>query len=598
MNSQKITFSEITDNKGNIGKTIGLSENANKIRKEANTSIWDGVAQRQEMLFSEFPSYIETIARNKCIVLGTSEYENIRIVIKGNEKPPESIARSKDYFSFREQDTLLYFDYDSRGHQDDITPQQFIEIISSTIPSFHNTAKVINYSTSSFLFLNGKQIGGNGFHIYFLIKNADIARFKECLFKRLWIKGFGYILNTPKSQLPKTIFDATVFSPERPVFESKAELKDGLLQKMPSPEYIPGDVLDGSLITDLSQNENVEYSNLVEEEKNKVKDDFESNKTAYIKKEELKLVEKGISKGKAKKAIYNRMKGIILPADFVRFDNGKEVSVDELIKNGESFDRSTLYDPIEPEKGKCKAMFFWNEGSPVISSFVHGGTTYTLTDLNKGNNQRGEELGLAPKYNQKIHSRDKSLIILRSILAEFIENPEHTFISMEAGLGKTHNALEELMELYNSKDSVRADYFSSDHNLSNQSEENISEMESSTGITKKWGLGGITFPAYRTMAGQSKLCDLIISKGLERKKYIVSDDICKNGCFVYRDGPGEGELCKYHRQFQNRMNGVIFYPHASLFAPSSKDKNRKPSFLIIDEDIINTTATHNMIDIV
>ena len=55
------------------------------------------------------------------------------------------------------------------------------------------------------------------------------------------------------------------------------------------------------------------------------------------------------------------------------------VSVKEVIDNPTIYDKKSLADPIEgTEYGSTTAMFYWNDGKPIINSNAHGGQKYYL----------------------------------------------------------------------------------------------------------------------------------------------------------------------------------------------------------------------------
>ncbi len=300
----KITFTEITDLQGEISKIISLDPETGKIKKEGKASIWNGHSIQKTMMFADLPKYISTLPQDKAIILGTSEYESAGIVITGNENPPESIARNKNYFHFSPTNQLLFFDYDSRGDGQDISPAKFIEIISSIIPEFQKSARVVNYSTSSFIFDQaGRQVNdGDGFHIYFVVQDGtDVERFKNVLFKKLWINGYGYILNSSDGrQLERTIFDTYVFSPERLDFVAGAVCLDGLVQNRPVPEHSDGDVLDTHCLDDLEEGQEEQYFELLQQAKVENQPIADKISRRYDKQAVEELIQKGVSEHKAK----------------------------------------------------------------------------------------------------------------------------------------------------------------------------------------------------------------------------------------------------------------------------------------------------------
>jgi len=83
---------------------------------------------------------------------------------------------------------------------------------------------------------------------------SDIPRYGKLLFDRLWLAGYGFIaLSSNGAMLDRTIIDAAVFSPERLDFVGKPVISSAGLEYTPiEPKFISGDMLDTSLLADLS----------------------------------------------------------------------------------------------------------------------------------------------------------------------------------------------------------------------------------------------------------------------------------------------------------------------------------------------------------
>jgi len=124
--------------------------------------------------------------------------------------------------------------------------------------------------------------GTNGFHIYFLVnhpeKIAELFKGSSALLhKKLWLLGHGYIKNSiPKDrkmtairQMERTIYDNTIFSPERIIFEAPPILKGGLYKKNTEAILINGTVEFFNLFQfeNLANREEIEYLQLVKEAK-------------------------------------------------------------------------------------------------------------------------------------------------------------------------------------------------------------------------------------------------------------------------------------------------------------------------------------------
>jgi hypothetical protein len=70
----------------------------------------------------------------------------------------------------------------------------------------------------------------------------------------------------------------------------------------------------------------------------------------------------------------------------VRLDDGRVLSIKDLLEEPDEFDGASMADPLEPNYGggRCKARFYWNNGKPVINSYAHGGRTYRIVNALSG----------------------------------------------------------------------------------------------------------------------------------------------------------------------------------------------------------------------
>ncbi len=384
-------FSVLCNEDGVLTKKVFLNENG-EIEKEAAGNLVNGFAFIQELNFSEFPMFLRTLNERFCIAHGIYNDKKygksdgfVDIVVKevkSGKYPTKDgiIARIKDYFLYPKYNALTMFDYDVDPGDIALSTKEYINILSSVIPGFDSCAKVVTPSTSSFLYYVGGNVligESSSLHLYFIVKeSADIRRFVEVLEKRFWLAGYGKIkLSSLKEPLLRTIFDTAVFSPERLDFVSGAHCEDGIVQKLPDPEYYPGGVLDTTKLESLTPEEEVECSRLKKQAMAPYLHKYE-----VYKKERAKKVasENGWSEKRAFNFIQDGDKHVLWNDHVLKLADGSKIKVGDLLDDGLRYDGVILSDPLEQKK-RGKAKFFWNEGkNPQISSFAHGGTRYSF----------------------------------------------------------------------------------------------------------------------------------------------------------------------------------------------------------------------------
>ncbi|MCI5132351.1 MAG: hypothetical protein D3904_12740, partial [Candidatus Electrothrix sp. EH2] len=251
-------------------------------------------------------------------------------------------------------------------------------------------ARVSTCSTSSCIYddATGKELRGKsaGFHLYLFPQNAtDTPRFLDVLGKRLILAGYGRVeFSRSGAVLVRTLVDLLVASPERLDFVAGAVCDKGLEQRLPTPEYKPGGLLDTEALPDLTPEEEKAYQEIIYQLKAKGAPDQRRIKGAYLEQEAEKLrsqLGEKVSMEQARETVKARQQHILADDDLLFFSHEKEpVSLAHVLDNGPEFDNKNCADPLEPEYdggSKSKAVFYWNEGqTPLIFSHAHGGITY------------------------------------------------------------------------------------------------------------------------------------------------------------------------------------------------------------------------------
>ena len=240
----KVSFTEITRSGGPLSKTIRPDDKGGIVKKPA-ANMTRGTARTVSIPFKEFGPYLRTLKPNQAIVHGVCGHDEIKIVSQAKfTGQPNTITRSKEFFHYPDGPGIGMFDHDPKPGQKTLSPDKLLEIICQVAPSFRNAMTWSTPSTSSCIYDKaGNQLTGeaNGFHLYFSVLDAsDLPRFADVLFSRLWLAGHGYIfINKVGSMLERTVFDKSVFSPERLDFVSGANCVN-CEQRLPDPVYRVG----------------------------------------------------------------------------------------------------------------------------------------------------------------------------------------------------------------------------------------------------------------------------------------------------------------------------------------------------------------------
>ena len=380
-NQARFPISLFTKDGGILTKKISLS--GEKVVKDATQCyLSTGQVDTCHLTLDELPAFLRGLKSNQAIANGICQEEKSWIVAaKKFNGQPNTITRSLENFSFPAGPGGGLLDIDLPDGQS-LTVQEIIGMVAGIFPPFAKAGMVLSPSTSSCIYRGDQQLRGEGSgrHLYFVAKDArDLPRFGRVLFKRAWLAGHGFIfVSKSGAQLERTFFDAAVFSPERLIFEAGAVCADGLEQRLPFPEYRPGEVVDTSLLPDLTPAELAEFEKLVKKAKKDAAPEAAAATANYMEEAKADLIADGLDEEQANQVVTGRLNGELYPGDSIYFDSLGWVAVDDVLANPDKYDGLTCRDPLEYDYGPAKARFYANAdtGKPCVNSFAHGGRRF------------------------------------------------------------------------------------------------------------------------------------------------------------------------------------------------------------------------------
>jgi len=386
--SNQVTFTNYKST-APLSKSYGI-ENG-KITKQAAAQMTRGTAKRVSATFAEFAVALSRADEKTAFGYGThpAEYpDKVKIVCKGRENPADdTLARIKKWFEYQQSDGVLMLDHDQSEHGAPMTPEQLWAALKAIHPEIARAARIVRGSVSAGVHKVGEQPAtGKGFHIYIHVKNAaDIMRYGNVLFNRLWLAGYGYIaLASNGALLIRTVIDGAVFSPERLDFVGRPIIADaGLTWTPPTAEYTEGTALDTETLPNLTDEECRTVQQLQDDAKAEIKPAAAKKQSAWGKAKIDEMTAAGVPAKKAREVIKQILSGGCkdLPGDFIlTFAGIGAVSVTDVLGNPELYDGKACADAVEGVSyGTTTAKFYWNDGAkPFINSQAHGGCKYFL----------------------------------------------------------------------------------------------------------------------------------------------------------------------------------------------------------------------------
>lgn len=382
-----IKITKFGDSRSLLGKKVSLSDDGALVKEsvvsfsqgffESITSTWDqfdsvltGLNPNETLgmgvCCKQFPTDLEPLARGKIV---TAKREHL--IKEGG------CARTLANFTWHKKPcdfvNVLMIDIDEAVTNVDEALSRFFTLFPEmgALPGGH---WVMASAGAYIRRLDGTWLTElSGMHIYFAIPNTiEISDIKRYLRVQSWLGESGrFDVSTHKfghTLLERHFIDMSVFSPERLDFIGGSECSDDLLQERPEPVWYASP--EGGRLPDFSVSDDEELlSNQLRSE------------AKYAKEGKLPPVQVDPSLAQ----FTDFVAAGTLPGTFpIQFDSGVSVPVWEVIAKPDDFHGLTLSDPLFPEKGRCKAKYYYNGTSDglarhVVNSFVKGGQQFFLT---------------------------------------------------------------------------------------------------------------------------------------------------------------------------------------------------------------------------
>ena len=393
----------VTKRTGALSKKISLDESGQiKIdssscamgRGQARTVLLDGGMAGLADLYASLKPSEAVVFSNADLGIDSREICTESDYGEQRKQNPNVICRSKRFLGAVAAPGLQLFEVDDHGLPPGMkapTAVEMIALLDRLLPELNVTdaAQLLTHSTSSFIYQKetGVQLKGEGGkHLAMLLSDLSrAAALKNLLEIRQWANGLGHIyISRNGQQLERTVFDLSVFAPERLVFEAGAELQSGLEQRRPAPTLQEGHALDMALLPapTLAERERAEKAKKLAKEA--TRGEAEIVRERYVKIESEKLVtQRGLEASEAERVIRSRVETQSIDDNdtlvFTDKNPHEEQVVAYVLDHLEEFIGRPMCDPAEPDNGPSKAMILRGPGGlPFIHSFAHGGRRFTF----------------------------------------------------------------------------------------------------------------------------------------------------------------------------------------------------------------------------
>jgi hypothetical protein len=342
----------------------------------------------------QFKLLVESSSIDSAFILGCPQQDGEIIQSIGFTWCDERVTNARDQslpvsplhlLHFRANETsLMVFVVNNSGKD---SPGVVWDKLCEIDPQLRSVGYLLAYSPSSNIIDYSSDVeltGSENFHFYCLVKNgADIPRYGRAFVKRSWLQGYGRIELTESGEyLERQIVNVEAFHPNQTMCESPPTLGDGLIQNKPGMQLHAGGVLNTETLEDLNYIESLKYKGLVEETKNPSQESWVQARQSWLKMKSNEIEKfTGCGDVAAWNAAQHAGDTHMLPGLYtLKFERFGWVTVMEVLFDAEKFDRQTLTDPICYTHNRFVATFEWNDGDPVVRSFIDGECAYRFLD--------------------------------------------------------------------------------------------------------------------------------------------------------------------------------------------------------------------------
>jgi hypothetical protein len=346
--------------------------------------------------FSEFAALLDGLKSNQAMLYGISpEHPTAHVVTKAklaeNPNTPNTITRTRDFFQFAPVPGVMMLDHDSVQEDDkELTPDQLRVKLIDAAPALASLPMLWRPSASSGVTTaDGRvltRMGGQ--RLYIAVSDASqIPAAGKALIDLLWSAGLGWIrIGAAGQALDRTLIDASVWQPERLDFAAAPVLADGLTREAPKAMFFNKDApladlqrliaaADGS-VKSAAKKQREEALRASAPKRAEVQSAWVAERAPELARQ------RSITEDQAQAILRRACEKRTLMGDFVLLtDDGKEISVGELLDHPERWHGKRFADPLEPGYANDRRIAWANlrgGGRPHIFSHAHGGIRYNL----------------------------------------------------------------------------------------------------------------------------------------------------------------------------------------------------------------------------
>jgi hypothetical protein len=358
-----------------VGKRFEIGDDG-QIEKTAagNHSTWAAL-RHDTSTAADFVTLLELLSSDMALVLGTAPDLPDCFSLSSN-----GIRRTRETFRLANGPGWLLLDYDTDQMPDPVK-QRITELggpigaMEHVWPELKEACRVFKPSSSGGVHKTGEEApaGINGLHLYVLVSDQSKSKeILEVLQMRAWAEGLGWIkVSSSGAMLTRSIFDTTVWGPERLVFAGPPELGEGVSRTAP-----PIEAQEGEMLKPLERSIGTAAEDAIRAAKKAIAPAAAKTERTWQKVQARRIMtKKNVSARTALEAVNAMTKQHLIEDDAVlEMNDGSIVRAGVLLDRGRKGDKLSIPSPLEGlSSGAGKATLLWYVGrSPVIVDHAHG----------------------------------------------------------------------------------------------------------------------------------------------------------------------------------------------------------------------------------
>lgn len=397
VNSNQKFFVTKISSKTQLGKGFRLS-NAGALEKSSIRNLTSGRFNVETFAtLKEFARFLDYLTPKNALTYGFFGDNETGLVVSElkKEQDPEKFGaaktRTRNDMSWNNKPGILFLDYDPPANTAPLSMEELINMIKQACPFLADVEMLWRPSSSSLIknLASGQMIQGlKGQHIYIVVgQTSQIKLIGKIIVERLWLAGFGrYDVSVSGSLMERTIVDSQVWQPERLDYVGGSVTEKPLKQMKLLSKIFQGKtkVLSLKMIPELSKQEHAEVIRLKAKAKRIVEPEGRKARDSYIDSHAKKMAGDNATHEQIseKRRLFSAaFGGGVLYEDFVLCSQeGKNVTVKELLDSPEQYHGKRFADPIEPEYNDDRRIAYADlaNRSPNIYSHAHGGRLFSL----------------------------------------------------------------------------------------------------------------------------------------------------------------------------------------------------------------------------